>query len=142
MVQEQDAEIARLKAEMDVVYGERSESHIEVNRLEAKLVEQDAEIKRLQLEVKYRDVADDVAARELELEAKLAAVVQVMSTENVKLLRPEEVCERLSLPRTTIFRLIGSGELESLKVGKRRLVPSDAIDDYIRRKRQAQGAAG
>ena len=81
MVQEQDAEIARLKAEMDVVYGERSESHIEVNRLEAKLVEQDAEIKRLQLEVKYRDVADDVAARELELEAKLAAVVPIEAIE-------------------------------------------------------------
>lgn len=64
-----------------------------------------------------------------------------MSTENVKLLRPEEVCELLSLPRTTVFRLIGSRELESLKIGKRRLIPSDAISDYIERERAAQSEA-
>jgi excisionase family DNA binding protein len=60
-----------------------------------------------------------------------------MSTENVKLLRPEDCCEWLSLPRTTIFRLIRSGEIESLKIGKRRLIPSDAITDYIERARRA-----
>ena len=61
-----------------------------------------------------------------------------MSTENIQLLRPQEVCERLNLPRTTIFRLLGSGAIESLKIGKRRLIPSDALTDYIERERQAQ----
>jgi excisionase family DNA binding protein len=33
--------------------------------------------------------------------------------------------------RTTVFELIRKGELRSVKVGKRRLVPQSQIDAYI-----------
>ena len=41
------------------------------------------------------------------------------------------VQERLSLSRSSVFQLIGSGELRSVKVAGRRLVPEQAIIDFI-----------
>ncbi|KBR62182.1 helix-turn-helix domain-containing protein [Mycobacterium avium] len=41
------------------------------------------------------------------------------------------VQERLSLSRSSVFALIGSGELRSVKVAGRRLVPEQAIVDFI-----------
>ncbi|MDK8768214.1 helix-turn-helix domain-containing protein [Corynebacterium freneyi] len=41
------------------------------------------------------------------------------------------VMEETGLGRTTIFGLISSGELRSVKVGRRRLVPAAALDEYI-----------
>ena len=40
---------------------------------------------------------------------------------------------------TKIFELMAAGELESIKVGKSRRVPVEAIKDFIARQRQAQG---
>src|SRR4051812_10100192 len=37
------------------------------------------------------------------------------------------------LRRTKLYDLIGTGELETVKVGRRRFGPSDAIEDYIAR---------
>jgi excisionase family DNA binding protein len=45
--------------------------------------------------------------------------------------RPEEVAQLLGLGRTTVFELLRSGELESVKAGRARLVPADAIDRYL-----------
>lgn len=44
--------------------------------------------------------------------------------------------------RTTVFALIKSGELESIKVGRRRYVPLAALNDYLNRLRSEQNAAG
>lgn len=41
------------------------------------------------------------------------------------------VMEETGLGRTTVFGLISSGELRSVKVGRRRLVPAAALDEYI-----------
>lgn len=41
------------------------------------------------------------------------------------------VQDRLSLSRSSVFLLIGSGELRSVKVAGRRLVPEQAIIDFI-----------
>lgn len=40
--------------------------------------------------------------------------------------------------RTTLFALIGSGELESIKIGRRRYVPVKALTDYLERLRVEQ----
>lgn len=43
----------------------------------------------------------------------------------------EDVMERLSIGRSTVFGLLASGELRSVKIGRRRLVPESALRDYI-----------
>lgn len=43
----------------------------------------------------------------------------------------EAVMERLSLGRSSVFALMGSGDLRSCKVGRRRLIPESAIVEFI-----------
>lgn len=44
-----------------------------------------------------------------------------------------EAAERLGVSRTTIYRLLGDGELKSMKVRRSRRIPVDAIERYERR---------
>lgn len=48
-----------------------------------------------------------------------------------RLLTVETTMERLSLGRSSVFALIGSGDLRSCKVGRRRLIPESAIVEFI-----------
>jgi excisionase family DNA binding protein len=48
------------------------------------------------------------------------------------LLIVEEVAQRMRLPRTAVYRLISSGALISLKLGRHRRIPSWAVDQFIR----------
>ena len=43
----------------------------------------------------------------------------------------EAVMERLCLGRSTVFALMGSGELRSCKVGRRRPIPESAIVEFV-----------
>jgi len=43
----------------------------------------------------------------------------------------EEAADYLRCGRTHVFELIRSGQLRSVKVGRRRLVPADALKDYV-----------
>ena len=43
-----------------------------------------------------------------------------------------EVMERLSLGRATVYNLIRTGELASIKIGRSRRVTPAALNDYIR----------
>jgi excisionase family DNA binding protein len=52
----------------------------------------------------------------------------------------EAVMERLCLGRSTIFALMGSGELRSCKVGRRRLIPESAIVEFIENLEQSTRA--
>ena len=54
------------------------------------------------------------------------------STEPAKLLGVREAAARLGVSERTIRELVATGELRSLRVGRRRLVPVDAIADYVR----------
>ena len=47
------------------------------------------------------------------------------------LLTVTEAARRLGIGRTTTFALIGDGTLRSVTVGRRRLVPRWAIDEYV-----------
>jgi excisionase family DNA binding protein len=47
------------------------------------------------------------------------------------LLTVPEVMERLKVGRTMAYRLIRSGELPSIKVGRARRVATTALDDFI-----------
>lgn len=48
-----------------------------------------------------------------------------------------EAAEQLSVSGRVVERLIKDGEIDSVKLGRRRLVPHDAILDYIKRLRDA-----
>jgi excisionase family DNA binding protein len=48
-----------------------------------------------------------------------------------RLYRLDQVCEALSLGRTTVKQLMYDGHLDSIKVGRLRLVPVDSIDRFI-----------
>jgi excisionase family DNA binding protein len=47
------------------------------------------------------------------------------------LLTVEEAAKRLRLGRTLVYRLISSGELESVKVGRLRRVPAACLPEYV-----------
>ncbi|MDT7842493.1 excisionase family DNA-binding protein [Streptomyces justiciae] len=57
------------------------------------------------------------------------------------LLTVEEAARRLRIGRTVCYRLIRSGELESITVGTLRRIPADAPAEYVARRRAAQRAA-
>ena len=48
-----------------------------------------------------------------------------------KAVKMETAAELMGVGRTTMYGLVLSGEVRSLKVGARRLVPMTAIDEFI-----------
>lgn len=49
------------------------------------------------------------------------------------LLTVKEVAAATSLSKTTIHRLLGTGDLRSVKIGRARRVPASALDAYLDR---------
>lgn len=45
------------------------------------------------------------------------------------------VTERLSCGRSTVYKLIEAGELETVSIGRRRLVVAESVDQYVARLR-------
>lgn len=61
-----------------------------------------------------------------------------MSSEAVAVLVDvPEAGQRIGLGRTKTWELVRSGELESVRVGRRRLIPVDAIDQFVEQLRTA-----
>ena len=52
----------------------------------------------------------------------------------------EEAARRLSLSPRTVATLIASKELRSVKVGRRRVVPVRALQEFLRRDHSSNGA--
>ena len=69
------------------------------------------------------------------------AVLEVADSSLV-LLTVEETARRLRIGRTTCFRLVLAGEIESVTVGRLRRVPAEALPAYVAklRHRPAQAA--
>jgi len=58
------------------------------------------------------------------------------------LLRVEAAAQVLGVGRTTIFRLLAEGDLESVCVGAARRIPRAAVEEYVERLRgEAREAA-
>jgi excisionase family DNA binding protein len=49
----------------------------------------------------------------------------------MKLLSLDEAAKRLGVGRSTTKTLLGQGRLRSLKLGKRRLIPEHAVEEFI-----------
>lgn len=48
-----------------------------------------------------------------------------------------DAADRLSVSSRVLERLIADGEIETVKIGRRRLVPADALVDYTERLKSA-----
>lgn len=51
------------------------------------------------------------------------------------LLTPAEAAEILAVGRSTVYELIATGDLESVRIGRSRRVPRAALDAFVRRLR-------
>jgi excisionase family DNA binding protein len=48
-----------------------------------------------------------------------------------RLLPVEAVMGQLNIGRSSVFKLIDSKKLRSVKIGRRRLVPQSAVDEFV-----------
>lgn len=55
------------------------------------------------------------------------------------LLTPEDVAQRLSVGRSTVYELIRAGALRSVKVGRLRRIPVGALRAYVERIVEEEG---
>lgn len=55
------------------------------------------------------------------------------------LLTPESAAERLAIGERTLYRLLEAGELPSVRIGRSRRIPADALVEYVERLRAEQG---
>jgi excisionase family DNA binding protein len=51
------------------------------------------------------------------------------------LLKPEEAAELLSIGRSKVYEMIGTGELASVRIGTSRRIPADALAEFVRQLR-------
>ena len=47
------------------------------------------------------------------------------------LLKPEEAAEILSIGRSKVYELMGTGELASVRIGACRRIPAEALTDFV-----------
>lgn len=74
-----------------------------------------------------------VARRGVVTDDELRAVIRSELAEHVppRLLRRGAAARALGVSERTVDTLIRSGELPSVKIGKRRLIPVQALDEYV-----------
>jgi len=58
------------------------------------------------------------------------------------LLTPEEAANRLAICRTRVYELMGSGQLESVRIGSSRRVPTAALVEFVQRLRSGASIGG
>lgn len=56
-----------------------------------------------------------------------------MAADDHLLYRPESAGEKLEMGRTAIYHLVKTGELRSVKIGRSRRIPADALEEYVRK---------
>ena len=69
----------------------------------------------------------------------LGGVPDLTGLDPRRLLTAEETARRLSIGRTLVYRLMASGDLESVRIGRLRRIPAIALDDYVHRLRHDTG---
>jgi excisionase family DNA binding protein len=57
------------------------------------------------------------------------------------LLRPEEAAQRLGVSRSVVYELIAEGRIESIRIGKSRRIPVEALLAFVEAQRQSQHVA-
>ena len=59
-------------------------------------------------------------------------------TDGVLLLTIVEAARALSIGRTTMYELVGAGEVEVVHIGRSARVPVAALEEYVERQRRAR----
>jgi excisionase family DNA binding protein len=67
------------------------------------------------------------------LRAELATERRPIEREPDRLLSIEQAADALGIGRTALYLEIGAGRIRSIKVGRRRLIPSSAISEVASR---------
>ena len=62
------------------------------------------------------------------------------SADQCLLVTVEEAARRLGIGRTTAFGLVHGGALRSVRIGRLRRIPVDAMDEYVRSLGESQGS--
>ncbi len=57
--------------------------------------------------------------------------MDVLITEPPRLIRVEDAAKLLNVGRSAVYDLIRSGRLRSVKIGKSRRIPREAVDEVI-----------
>lgn len=52
----------------------------------------------------------------------------------------DDACRLLGISRVMLYRLLGTGEIASIKVGRRRLITRRALEQFIARQEREQGS--
>lgn len=60
-----------------------------------------------------------------------------LRADNRVLLTVEEAAERLGIGRSFMYELIGDGRVRSLRVGRLRRIPVDALDEFVARTQES-----
>jgi excisionase family DNA binding protein len=60
----------------------------------------------------------------------LAVTLEAL-TEPQRLLRVETVAQLLDLARSTVYEEIRLGRLRTVRIGRRRLIPTEYVDEYV-----------
>lgn len=68
-------------------------------------------------------------------------MADLIADTNARLNDVEQVMKRLNVGRSTVFALMASNELRSVKIGKRRLVSESALIEFIESLDQTGGDA-
>ena len=54
-------------------------------------------------------------------------------TDNNEIMKFEEVMEYLNIGKSTLYKLLRSGEITSFKIGKVWKIPRQSVEDYIKK---------
>jgi len=54
-----------------------------------------------------------------------------VTNETVELFTVEQACTALGIKRNTIYRLMNTGKLRSVQIGRARRIPRSAITDFV-----------
>ena len=57
--------------------------------------------------------------------------VNLMEKENVMVYRPEDIAKILDIGRTSVYKLLKSGQLRSKRIGKLYRIPSAYLAEYL-----------
>lgn len=73
-------------------------------------------------------------------EPAASGVTSGSTSENKLLLTVEEAAQRLAVGRTVMYRLVSSGAVESVHLGRLRRVPRERLDEFISTLRRHQSS--